>query len=245
MRPLTLIMPYYENPGMLREQLRHLTSMSEDVRAALHLIVVDDGSQYHPARLVCERSVGGYLGSASLYRIKVDVRWNWIACRNLAMHKAQTEWRLMTDIDHLVPEATLRDVMTSELNVKRAYKFRRQDLVYLDTFTTKPSPKPHPNTWLMTGDVFDRVGGYDERFSGCYGSDGEFRDRVQAVTRQKPVPVFGSPVVRVPRELVPDASTTAYTRKDPALDRGRVKLIRARRGAAAPLRLTFPWERVF
>lgn len=242
MRPLTLIMPYYENPGMLAIQRAHIARMAEDVQRRLSLIVVDDGSPTRPAKDTWH-FVWCY--EASLYRIKVDVRWNWIACRNLAMAKAQTEWRLMTDIDHLVPEATLRAVMESELNVKHAYKFRRADLVSLDTFATKHNPKPHPNTWLMTGETFDRVGGYDERFSGCYGTDGEFRDRVQAVTKQKPVPVFGSPVIRVPRELVADASTTAYTRKDPTLDRGRVKLIRARRGAAAPLRLTFPWERVF
>lgn len=243
MRPLTLIMPYYENPGMLHTQIERIVDMPADVQSALRVIVVDDGSPVTPATRVVY--VAPRLLYLAVFRIKVDVRWNWIACRNLAMAKAQTEWRLMTDIDHLVPESTLRAVMESELNVKHAYKFRRADLVSLDTFATKHNPKPHPNTWLMTGETFDRVGGYDERFSGCYGTDGEFRDRVQAVTKQKPVPVFGSPVVRVPRELVPDASTTAYTRKDPTLDRGRVKLIRARRGAAAPLRLTFPWERVF
>ncbi len=39
--------------------------------------------------------------------------------------------------------------------------------------------KPHPNTWLLTTDLFYRIGGYDERFSGFYGTDGEFRNRVQ------------------------------------------------------------------
>lgn len=243
MRPLTLVLPYYENPGMLEFQLRHWNSLPAEVQSHLLVTVVDDGSRKHPAHEVLNRIKSPAWVEVRLYRIKVDVRWNWIACRNLAMHYARTDWRLMTDMDHVVPETTLRKIMETSYGEDCAYRFARSDLVSLEPWRTKPNPKLHPNTWLMTGELFDRIGGYDERFSGHYGSDGEFRDRVAAKARR--IIELPEHVVRVPREVIPDASTTNYTRKDPVLDRGHVARIREARGKAPPLRLTFPWERVF
>jgi hypothetical protein len=46
----------------------------------------------------------------SLYRMGVDVPWNMDACRNLAASQAKTDWLLLTDIDHLVPEKTWRKI---------------------------------------------------------------------------------------------------------------------------------------
>jgi hypothetical protein len=234
-RELTLINPYYLNPGMLQRQYAHLASLPDDLKARLRYIVVDDGSPYDPA--VRPSSPLG-LGGFALYRIGVDVRWNWIACRNLAVAQAKTSWVLMTDIDHMVPEATLRRVLDGKLHPARAYRFARVDAPDLTPY------KPHPNSWLMTRDAFDRMGGYDERFSGFYGSDGEFRDRLKK-TLGEPVLLEEHPLIRVPREVVADASTTTYGRKEEQ-DRDGIQAARKRiaREGGAPLRGSFPWARV-
>lgn len=248
LRPVTLVLPYYENPRMLYAQFWRLKELPPDVRTALHLIVVDDGSptRQQQASWVFSLATLPALASIVLYRINVDVRWNWIAARNIGAHHASTDWLLMTDVDHLVPERTWREVMTRRLTDNYAYKFTREDAVALEPHVRSThNPKPHPNTWLMTRETFLGAGGYDERFSGHYGTDGEFRTRIEKYTGRNPVPVIHSPVIRVPRELIADASTTTYTRKDPVLDRGHVKRIIAARGRAKPLRLTFPYERVF
>jgi hypothetical protein len=94
----------------------------------------------------------------------------------------------------------------------------------------------------MTKEMFDRIGGYDERFAGYYGSDGEFRDRVRKHAGE-PV-MLEQYLLRVPREIVPDASTTVYGRKE---QQDREGVERARRLIAkdpVPKRLTIEWERV-
>lgn len=241
MRAWTLIFPYYENPAMLLMQLEHLAKFPAEDRAKLELIVVDDGSPTRPAIHVFDaaRDAGVLEGLAfRLYRIKVDVRWNWIACRNLAMAEASTSWRLMTDIDHLVPLETARRIAKGKLKDSKIYRFSRVDWPALTPY------KPHPNSWLMTGEMFNKTGGYDERFSGFYGTDGMFRDRCAAAAKR--VELLDEALIRVERASVPDASTTTYGRKEEQ-DRKGVQRIRAEiiaSGELTPARGTFPWERL-
>lgn len=234
MRELTLILPYYLNPQMFLRQQQAWAVLPADVRAQLHVIVVDDGSPTTPAKdYVTEAG----LASFRLYRTLVDVRWNWLFCRNLGVDQASTEWVLLTDMDHQAPEQTLRRVMSGKLDDATVYRFSRVDAPDLTPYT------PHPNSWLMTRKRFDRIGGYDELFSGHYGTDGEFRDRV--TQRSKQVELLPQPLIRVPREVVPDASTTTYGRRE-AVDK-RVRALRTQREQThnwETKRLTFPWERV-
>jgi hypothetical protein len=232
MRELTLVMPYYENPAMFAFQQQVWLEYPEDVKAHLRVIVVDDCSPNHPA---LPHVIDTNVEEFSLYRTGVDVRWNWIFCRNLAMSMARTEWALMTDIDHVIPPKVLRNLMTKSLDVARVYRFSRVDAPAMTPY------KPHPNTWLMRVVTFDRIGGYDETFSGWYGTDGDFRRRVEQVAR---IEILPDTIIRYSRDTIADASTTAYTRKEPS-DRENVRRIVAARGAGwRPKRMTFPYERL-
>jgi hypothetical protein len=237
-RPITLILPYYENPTQLGEQYKALLAMPPEIRANLDLIVVDDGSPKSPAtdRGFTDLRSGGF--GFKLFRIDVDVRWNWLAARNIGAHHAATDWILLTDIDHMVPAETFRRIMFDELRDNCVYRFARVDAPKMTPY------KPHPNSWLMTKAMFDKIGGYDERFSGYYGTDGEFRDRVTA-NCSAIIMLDQFPLIRVPRELVADASTTRYGRKEP-VDHAGVTRIRkqiAREGGPTK-RLSFPYRRI-
>jgi hypothetical protein len=244
MRPLTFICAFYENPGMLREQQRCWRSYPDDMKAHFDAIVVDDCSPTRPALPAVEETG---IHSFRLFRTGVDVRWNWLFGRNLGVSVAGTDWVLLTDIDHVLPVETCQSLMTADLDEANVYRLSRVD-------APRPSPfalaecapyKPHPNTWLMTRNMFDRIGGYDERLSGCYGTDGEFRDRVNKAS--KAVVMRTEVMIRYPREIIADASTVGLTRKnDPVND----EELRRRREARAlernwrPKRLTFPWEQL-
>ena len=235
MRPFTLVLPYYENGAMLDEQQRRWAALPAGLRAALHVIIVDDGSPRDPARPHL-RDVG--LASCRLFRTAVDVRWNWLFCRNLAMAHCRTSWALMTDMDHVVPAETWSRVMERDLVADHVYRLSRVDMPALTP------DKPHPNTWILTVAMFDRIGGYDERFSGWYGTDAEFRDRVAQTARR--IVLLDAVAIRYPRSVIADASTTRYARKQPE-DRANVRRIRAERDRELnwrPKRLTFPWETV-
>lgn len=276
MRDLTFICAYYLNAGMLKEQLRIWADYPDDLKKHFHAIVVDDGSPRSPARdaFTC---VG--LASQRLFRIGVDVRWNWLGCRNLGVSQATTDWVLLTDIDHVLPVESLRALLTEStlkgrrelttqpypkgevedvampLDPEFIYRFPRVDAPRLWPYALRDCPKRgedksyHPNSWLMTRTMFERVGGYDERFSGFYGSDSEFRERCKltphnANTRPSSgVVVLNLPMIRYDRAVLPDASTTTYERKAKTDGKNvpRIKLEREQIIGWRPNRLTFPW----
>lgn len=236
MKPITICLPFYLNQGMLQYQMRNLAGMAKDLRHHLRLIVVDDGSPYNPAR-----DVWGECGvQAELYRIMVDVRWNQDAARNIGVKNAKTDWVLLTDMDHVPPEGTLRALCAGFHEDNRVYNFERQTLNPDKSFTEY---KPHPNSWFMTTKTYWKIGGYDERFAGLYGTDADFKERV---TELSGVPIrLPLRLTRVPRETIPDASTTTYQRKAP--EDGAFKDMRRKRNATPgwkPEHFRFPWERV-
>lgn len=231
MNDVTLCLAYYLNRTMLQLQFEKIRSYSKEIHEHLQVIVVDDGSPQDPAT---PEDIGCKL---KIYRMGVDVRWNQDACRNLAVAEAETKWVLLTDMDHLVPEATMRDVITRKLSWKGIYRFSRVSAPDLAPY------KPHPNSWLMTREMYDRIGGYDERFAGWYGTDSDFRDRAAALAK---IDILKSVLVRVPREVIPDASTTTYARKT-VEDNANLARIKAERRAEKdqrPKRNLFPWSRV-
>lgn len=238
-RLLTLCLPYYRNAGMLKEQFKRLRRLPQEVLDRLEVIVVDDGSPDGEAQ---GEAIGCPL---RMYRIDVDVRWNQDAARNIAAHEATTPWVLLTDIDHLVPFDTFRALFAKKLDKHQVYRFSRATWEVIDGENVETPYKPHPNSWLMTKAAFDRMGGYDERFAGLYGTDADFRDRLVS-TLGEPT-MLSSVLIRVPRETIPDASTTTYERKAPA-DREGIPRVKAERNANpnwVTKRLSFAYRQIW
>lgn len=233
MTPTTLVMAYYENPGMLRKQFEAIRALPAQLRDLLSVVIVDDGSPKDPAR---EEDLANV--PLQIYRMRKDVRWNQDACRNIGVRHAETNWVLMTDIDHVVPEDTWSTVLLRAWDPECAYRFARVSAPDLLPY------KPHPNTWLLTKRKFDEAGGYDERFAGFYGTDADFRDRLEKVATFKNIK---ERIIRIPRTVVPDASTTTYLRKQPE-DSEAIRRIKGERAALEdqrPLRYRFEYDRVY
>ncbi len=198
----------------------------------MRVIIVDDGS---PDNTAWGEDIGIPL---EVYRVGVDVRWNQDACRNIGAHHAETKWLLLTDMDHMIPPRTVRYLAEEKFDGNNAYKFTRVSEPDMSDY------KSHPNSWFMTKELYDRMGGYDERFAGWYGTDGDFRDRIKVKGK---VLIFDCPIVRVPREVTPDASTTRYTRKseEDGAAIQRIKAERAQDHGWTTKRLTFPYSKVY
>ncbi len=229
---ITQIMAYYDNPTMLKRQLENIASYSQELKDKLELIVVDDCSPRWPATIEVDCGI-----PVQLFRTLVDIPWNQDFCRNLGAMKATTNWLLLTDIDHLVPETTIDGLFKKkDLKLNLVYKFDRVSAPDMQPY------KPHPNSWFMTRDMYWNVGGYDERFAGYYGTDGDFRDRINVYTDIIQLPL---PLIRVGREVIPDASTTTLERKKPE-DGQAIQRIKGERGNihVAPVIMSFPWEEI-
>lgn len=232
MTPTTLVMAYYENAGMLREQFSVIRKLPARLRDLLHVMIVDDGSPDHPAHA---EDIGCPL---QVWRIDVDVRWNQDACRNIGVHHAETEWLLLTDMDHVAPEATWNRLLLREYKRDRVYRFSRVSMPELLPY------KPHPNSWFMTRKMFEAIGGYDESYAGLYGTDSIFRDQVAQTAKE--IVMLKEILIRYPRDVIPDASTTRYLRKQPE-DRDGMMALNERRQSDPdwkPKRLSFPYHRV-
>jgi len=230
MRPkslLTMIYPYYENPQFLEKQIVGWADLPGVVRSRLRVIVVDDGSPRYPAADVLRELPFSFV---RLFRIGVDVRWNWLAARNIGAHHADEGWLLITDMDHVADCDCLYSVLHGHHEDSIIYRFSRRE-------HDGRKIHPHPNSWLYTRAMFWRIGGYDETCSGYYGTDGDYRRRCAATA---PVRILTDELVR--HEYQQDSSTTHYKRKQPE-DAAVKSLIRARpRSGWKPRVLSFPYQ---
>lgn len=224
-KPVTIIVPFYMNHGFLQRQLEHWDRYPAIVKAHLRGIIVDDGSPT-PAELPAHLPF-----PIRLFRIEQDIRWNWLAARNIAFHHAPEGWCLVTDIDHIVPAETIVRCQHGQHHDGTIYGFSRQE------HTGEPLT-PHPNSWFLTRQMFWRVGGYDETLSGHYGTDGEYRRRCAQTAKMA---ILSDHLIR--HEHIGDSSTTAYLRKQPE-DAGVKALIAKRQAGWRPKVLSYAYHEV-
>jgi hypothetical protein len=231
---LTYVLPYYQNPQFLRQQLAWWRTYPAHLRARLTAIIVDDGSPTAPAADVLAGADLPF--PVRLFRIEQDVRWNWLAARNIGFHyvrhESSTSWVLVTDMDHVVPETTAAAVIYGQHDFGTIYGFSRIE-------HTGEALAPHPNSWLLTRAMFWTIGGYDEALSGHYGTDGDWRRRCAA---SAPMAILSDRLIR--HEYQGDSSTTRYLRKQPE-DAAVRRIIDARPSKGwRPKTLSFPHHEV-
>lgn len=224
-KPVTFIVPFYENRDFLRKQLAWWGTYPAWLRAHLSAIIVDDGS---PTPAVLSEPLPF---PVRLFRIDVDVRWNWLAARNIGFHHAPEGWCLVTDIDHVVPESTAISAVFGKHDSGVIYGLSRIE-------HTGEALTAHPNSWMMTRSMFWKVGGYDETMSGFYGSDGDWRRRLAATA---PLQILADRLIR--HEYQGDSSTTRYLRKQPE-DAAIGRIVAERGKNWAPKTLSFPYHEV-
>lgn len=224
-KPVTFVLPYYENKEFLARQIEGWRAYPEELKAYVSAIVVDDGSP-EPAQLSAELPF-----PIRLFRIEVDVRWNWLAARNIGAYHAPEGWLLLTDMDHVVPAETLRAIVYGEHDNSAVYAFSRREC-------TGEKINPHSASFLMTREMFWKIGGYDERLSGYYGSDGYYRRRLALTTT---ILVLRDELVR--HEYQVDSSTSRYKRKQPE-DAHLKALVASFPKGSKPKILSFPYREV-
>ena len=202
MKKICLIYAYYMNPAMLEFQYDTWANYSEEIKSQIEIILFDDCSPISPAFNVPRPD---NLPSFSLYRMLENVNWGADACRNRAALIADTEFLFLCDIDHVLPEETLR-MLLDECDA-----FEKNEIITFPRLwvTTMEMIHPGANIYFMRKDTFWSVGGYDEHLLGFYGTDVQFRIRLYENNTKV---IYGSKLVVYSKETIPNCDTSTFSR---------------------------------
>lgn len=242
-RNITFVYPYYMNPGMLKLQEEIWSNYPEELRKRLEIIVIDDCSPSGAAIDVANKDIPV---DYNLFQIEgEDIPWNWLAARNIgATHAQDNNFLLLTDIDHVVCEEVLTKLISQidsgVISPDNLYMFERRDAPCLTPY------KPHNDSFFLDKFLFWKSGGYDEEFSGLYGTAWMYRKRQKAVAEE--TIRLKEYLIRYTRDVIADASTTTLARKegrDPKAKK-RIKLKKRILGRKNKIRtLSFPYRKIF
>lgn len=211
--PCRIIVPYFDNPGMLELQVANWNRFEGELRDAIRIIVIDDHSKKSPVPILetCKAPVLCY---------RMDTRWPWNQhqCRNVGAKVAGKDnlWLFMTDVDIMLTPEMAYTMLTKELEPGRYYTMER---TFYPDFEER---KIHPNTFLVQRAAYWQVGGYDLDLipvgGGGYGGDTQFTKQLATLVRKThldDVVLVG--YGRRSREgtpAIPDADTTSLDRAE-------------------------------
>jgi hypothetical protein len=158
---LSYVTHYYldqQRPDTVLDLFHRYQRYSPGLLDRIQFVVVDDCSplRFDPPDLDL---------NVTWLRIMDDIPWNQPGARNLGVVYAPSDKVLLTDIDHEFPEATLAKMLRMRECGRDFFK------IYRTCPTTGRLRKGHSNIFLLSRARFLRLYGYDEEFSGHYGSD--------------------------------------------------------------------------
>jgi glycosyltransferase involved in cell wall biosynthesis len=243
---LTIIVPVYSQPLMLRKQIEIWRQYESEVLKRIRFIVVDDGSPDPvPANLFSDSRI-----NVSLYRVTVDVPWGRGGARNLGVTEARTDWVLNIDADHALPPESAMALFRTDISENYWYRFSRYRVGRADETRRKDSIpdhcefgriKEHIDSHLMKRSLF-LSSPYDEDYSGCLGGGTPFLKRMESIAPVKLLP--DSVCLHVyTRHAVADASVISLSRDTSEYSRRRKA--KERSGDTRPKKIIrFEWSRV-
>jgi hypothetical protein len=225
---------YYNSPLMLQEQVRNWKQyVPKDID--IKIIVIDDGSMVYPADHELYKEV--FKIPVQLYRITKDIPQNVWGARNLAFHLAnieQAKWVLILDIDHVLPSAGLDDLQSvcRKLDTSFFYHpYRYERGKEGDIQIHK-----HSDTFLMSPDLFWKVGGYDEDLLGYYYNSAASHFRASINRVSKGIDLESVFTIFYPSSFISDASP--LEKEEKTTFKGSYKKNKK------PNVLNFDWDRI-
>jgi hypothetical protein len=233
---LNVVFPYWEQPLMLREQVRHWEKWDSEILKATTFLICDDCSAEHPVDIGLLESLGLDI---RVWRITKKEPWNWRAPKNICMFNAPDGWSLVTDIDHVLVRSQVKKLFGLPLDEDNAYFFKRRQAEDGSVF------RNHTSSRLLTKEMFWKIGGYDESFVGTQsGWRGEYPRRVNLTAKATPtLPVY---LLRYERTDIDDANVELPRRDDgPVAETREEKIVAGIKAGWTGIKvMTFPHERL-
>lgn len=241
---ITIVLPFYRQPLMLRKQLDNWAQYSHKAREHFTLIVIDDGSP-EPASDVIKAGDG-----VQLYRIAIDREWGRNIARNLGAHLCESKWLGNFDLDHVLPPDSADALLKVQLDENSWYRFPRWRVGRADETRRKDAipdhvefgrVREHIDSHVMTRELFLKSP-YDPEYVGMLGGGSPFLKRMESIAPVKVLPENVCLHVYT-RHVVPDASVTTLSRDTSQY--AKLRKEKERTGNTVPkMTLDFEWSRV-
>ena len=164
---VSILSHYYNNSSMVTRFCQFLKTLSSVGGNSFECVLVDDAS-----RESVNTALFDGIPRLRVFRVTEDIPWNQPGARNLAAMVADGNVLFFLDIDHIVINNTL-GALTETIEKVGA----RERLLFHRTSISAgeyKEIKSHLNSFAIRRDEFNRIGGYDERFSGSYGCDDKY-----------------------------------------------------------------------
>lgn len=234
---ITMVYAYFENGSMLERQMQEWQTYTN--KESWRIIIIDDCSKRDPA-ISHVKPISGM--QIDLFRIETDIPWNQNGARNLGMkHTDPDDWCLMTDMDHVLTKDNANKLLHQVNRKEKAvYRFSRLRMPKMEPV------KPHPNSYFLQSKMYWQVGGYDERLCGYYGTDSTLRNHLRKACRAYET-INTIPLIVYGRDVIPDASTTDYGRKDSKYyiqNNREVAKLKKKNTVTEKLHLNFEWSKL-
>ena len=131
----------------------------------MEFVIIDDGSPL-------KYKIPDFNLNLRWIKINEDIKWNQSGARNLGVLSAKSDKLIITDLDHIFYEDTLKFMATYNFKEKEIYKSRRTH-IHRNGFVAGNYPGAG-NIYAMSRGDFLKYFGYDEEFAGNYGYEDNF-----------------------------------------------------------------------
>jgi|FreactTroBogLake_1042271.scaffolds.fasta_scaffold00235_8 glycosyltransferase involved in cell wall biosynthesis len=162
---LSVIIHVYNNQKALEDQASMWKTW--DLGNKVELIFIDDCSS--PPLDVSLLPL-----TTKCYRILDDIPWNMPGAKNLGALKASGKWLLFYDADQFLDAEGLKK-LAAQLPALPANTIFRFNRFGLKDHGLLPI---HQNCQVIRKNEYLEIGGYDEDFSGAYGHDDSYFERI-------------------------------------------------------------------
>jgi hypothetical protein len=119
----------------------------------IEFIIIDDGSPLH-------YEIPNFNINLRWIKINENIKWNQAGARNLGVLSAKSDKFIITDLDHVFYEDTLKFMVDSDFKRGEIYKFRHTH-IHKNSFIAGNYPS-HGNVFAMRRGEFLAHFGYDE-----------------------------------------------------------------------------------
>lgn len=175
-KELSILFNYHKE----KEGLKFILDKWQEVKNhKINLIICDTGPQNDSIDLNVIKS---YDLKVKVLKIKNYVPYNMSLGKNVMVKECSTDWMLLTDPDRFISNENMSKLFNANLDESICYVFKDYDFDVINDRIIKPND--HPNTFLITKNLYNQVGGYNESFCGNYGhEDSEIRMRMKSLRR--------------------------------------------------------------